>query len=57
MQDTHTCPECKGSGCTAQPLRAPDDSLFLFPRCELCKGQGRLSDLRYTSYVKARDKS
>jgi DnaJ-class molecular chaperone len=57
MQAPHTCPECKGSGCAPQPLQAPDDSLFLFPRCECCKGKGRLSDAERTAYLKRREKS
>ncbi len=45
----HACPECGGSGC-AQALRAPDESLFLFPRCEVCKGKGKLDTQQYEAY-------
>ncbi len=50
------CPECGGSGC-AQSLRAPDESLFLFPRCEVCKGKGKLSPQQYKEYERDREQS
>ena len=52
MQSPHKCPECKGTGCDPEPLQAPDGSNFLFPRCELCKGQGALSAQQHQVYLK-----
>ena len=46
---TQPCPECSGSGC-AQSLRAPDESLFLFPQCEVCNGKGKLKPQQYEAY-------
>ena len=38
-----TCPECKGTGCDPEPLKAPaDGSAFLFPRCSVCGGKGKV---------------
>ena len=53
---TQPCPECGGSGC-AQSLRAPDESLFLFPRCEVCKGKGKLNLQQYESYQRDREQN
>ncbi|MGY8823454.1 MAG: hypothetical protein ACKVJG_05860 [Candidatus Latescibacterota bacterium] len=55
MKATHICPECEGSGCAPQPLHAPDDSMFLFPRCEWCKGKGHLSDEEHAAFLKRRE--
>ena len=50
------CPECGGSGC-AQSLRSTDESLFLVPRCEVCKGKGKLSPQQYEAYQRDREQS
>ena len=52
MQTPHKCPECQGTGCDPKPLEAPDVSNFLFPRCELCKGKGALSEEQHQAYRK-----
>jgi len=46
-----TCPECKGTGCDPEPLKAPaDGSAFLFPRCAVCNGKGKISDKELSRY-------
>ena len=47
MKLPHKCSECD-----RKPLEAPDGSNFLFPRCELCKGKGALSDEQHQAYLK-----
>ena len=47
------CPECKGTGCDPEPLKAPaDNTAFLFPRCALCRGKGVVAPEEYERYLK-----
>jgi DnaJ-class molecular chaperone len=47
------CPECKGTGCDPEPLKAPaDDTEFLFPRCSLCRGKGMITVEQFEKYMK-----
>ena len=46
------CPECKGTGCDPEPLKAPaDDTEFLFPRCSLCRGKGMITVEEFEKYI------
>jgi hypothetical protein len=49
------CPECQGTGCDPEPLKAPaDDSAFLFPRCSTCGGKGKINAEQMRRYLKRR---
>ena len=47
-QDRVMCPACGGTGC--ETVLASADVPFLFPCCEWCKGQGRLTRETYNQF-------
>ncbi len=52
------CPECEGTGCDPQSLKAPADGTeFLFPRCELCRGKGVVAEEVYEKYKKKKPRN
>ena len=55
MENERICPLCGGTGCDREPLERSDQVAFLFPRCELCGGSGRLTSAQYEQYLSRLD--
>ena len=48
------CSACGGTGC--ETTLASADVPFLFPRCEICAGQGRLTKAAYHKFIDQQDR-
>ncbi len=55
MESENICPLCGGTGCDREPLTSSGQVAFLFPRCELCSGAGRLTLVQYEEYLTSLD--
>lgn len=55
VESESMCPLCGGTGCDREPLTSSDQVAFLFPRCQLCNGAGRLTPDRYEKYLTSLD--
>jgi len=55
VESEHVCPLCGGTGCDREPLTSAEQVAFLFPRCELCGGLGRLAQDQYEQYLMSLD--
>ncbi len=55
VESKHICPLCGGTGCDREPLTSAEQVAFLFPRCELCGGLGRLAQDQYQQYLMSLD--